>query len=109
MRVRHLILEADIRRFWRHKPSADRVEAQEIAERVGSRAIRRAPDALRTLADVPDRFEEVGTRGTVYQVVVEAWPDDRSGNVLRVCVSVDGGRVSAVFPVGWSDIVTLPD
>jgi hypothetical protein len=104
-----MVLEADIRRFWRRKPSADRVEAQAIAERVGSRATRRAPDALRTLADVPDRFEEVGARGTVCQVVVEAWTEDRSGNVLRVCVSVDGGRVSAVFPVGWSDTVTLTD
>jgi len=53
------------------------------------------------LAEVLDRFEEAGESGIVYQVVVDAWPEDDSSRVMRVSVTVDGGRVSALHPVSW--------
>ena len=100
-----LPLQADnptvgINGFWRRSRHADQAEAQEIAERVERLAAGRAPDALRTLVDVPDRFGEVGASGIVYQVVVEARPEDETGKVLRVSVAVDGARAQCPPPGG---------
>lgn len=97
--------------FWRCRVlrKQDRAEAEEIARRIASEVADRAPDALRLLVDVPDRFEIHGRTGVTYQVVVEAWPQNREGKVLEIVVSVDGGSVSAIRPVGWVETVTLDD
>ena len=95
--------------FLRRRDREATAEAEEIAARVGNQVVQRAPDQLRALVDVPDRFEEAGTSGQRYQVVVEAWPEDREGRILRVSVAVDGGAVSPMRPIGWGDSVTIEE
>jgi hypothetical protein len=91
----------------RERRNEAKAEAEVIAERIGREVVDRAPESLRALAAVPDRFEEIGPSGVSYQIVVEAWSEDRNGNVLRISVSIDGGEVSALRPVGWGNTVRL--
>jgi hypothetical protein len=95
--------------FRRRRNREARAEAAAMAESIGLQVIKRAPDQLRALVDVPDRFEVTGPSGQRYQVVVDACPEDREGKILRVSVAVDGGSVSPIFPVGWGDSVAIEE
>ena len=60
------------------------------------------------LLDKPATHERTGTSGTVYQVELQAFWDDRARQNIRLMASIDDGGRSALRPPS-NDFIRAPD
>ena len=86
----------------------DRREAEQVANEVASRYRSRPRDELLRYLKEQDVVEVVASSGTRYQIEVQAFWDDRTGNDLRVRIAVDDFGPSAFHPL-VVDFIVAPD
>lgn len=87
----------------------DTIEAKAMLENELSRYRKRSYQELLSSLDQPETFERVGPSGTIYQIEMEIFFDDRSKrSVLRVSGSIDDGGWQAFSPL-CDDFLIAPD
>jgi hypothetical protein len=86
----------------------NKAEAREVLAAAIERLRSTPRDNLLRLIDESVNYEVTGPSGTVYQVELEAWWDDRPSENLRVVVAVDDGGWSAFKPIS-DDVIVAPD
>jgi hypothetical protein len=86
----------------------NKAEAREVLAAAIERLRSTPRDSLLRLIDESVNYEVTGPSGTVYQVELEAWWDDRPSENLRVVVAVDDEGWSAFKPI-CDDFIVAPD
>jgi hypothetical protein len=86
----------------------DRAEARTLL--LGESAKYRAKTYahLSALIGRPDTYELRGPSGTVYQLELQAFWDDKPNDVLRVTLAIDDGGIRAYMPM-IEDFLIAPD
>lgn len=87
----------------------DKREAEGLLQVILERFRREPYDALVAQIGGDPAIEEMrGASGTVYQLEVECYWDDRRGGTVRVMGSIDDGGLSAIVPM-TSSFIKAPD
>jgi hypothetical protein len=86
----------------------DNIEAKQILSAHINQLRNMSYAELCHLIGKTDSREQVGDSGTMYQLEIQAWWDDRSEQNLRVTVSIDDGGWRAFVPL-TDDFIIAPD
>lgn len=85
----------------------DKVEARQVlAGKIAQLRRRSYTDLLRFME--PEGLEVAGPSGTIYQLEVQAFWDDKRSRHLRVLASIDDGGWRAFAPL-CEDFIIAPD
>jgi hypothetical protein len=86
----------------------NKTEARELLERELANYKNRSPGELSRLVDRTETFERRSPSGTVYQIEVQVFWDDKPNQGIRVVGSIDDGGWRALAPMS-DDFIVLPD